>query len=209
MGAGRGQRRAKTYMSGNVVSLGVVSSLKGIRITYDWDEWCDWLSAASLDRVKLLSYYLGNERMSTNKVVTNKEKEFIIRELFMDAVDVDAIQLPKKMDSKNFSFKIGHTASSSPLHNHLLVEYTPGGNEKPKKKTTCFPAGRIQNHALSDGYHLDNLLYERVVSAYFRKYVILTNLSGDCFVNAVPMVVATTARPALGSLALTGNTTPV
>ena len=161
MGVGKGQQRrvrastvssnVNVKVSGNVMK--VVDSLDDTKITYSLAPWHDWLKEKGIDRVKLLSYYLGNERVKEDKELTTREKAFVLREVFIDAVNAGAIQLPKKMDPKDFHFEFMFA-------NDLTVKYAPGGNKKFKEKTAYFPSNRIHNHPLNDTYYLDDLLYE-------------------------------------------------
>ena len=156
MDAGRGQQRVKATVgsSSSGANLKSVGTLNGVEITYSWAEWLDWLQAENIGHIKLLSYYLGNERMHRNKELLDEEKEFVLRELFIDAVDADAINFSKKVDSKDFSFKLPVSPSS------LIIKYTPGGGEKFEERIAYFPFHLLMsNDALDSTYHMCYILY--------------------------------------------------
>ncbi len=155
MGAGKGQQqRVKVSTSSGGANQKTVDSLEGARAYYSYEKWYTWIQAKGIERIKLFSYYLGNERAKTKKALTDEEQKFLWNEVFADAVNAGAIKLSisKKVDPQDFSFKPEYVD----LNHYLIVEHAP---TSVKGRVPCVPYNLVRNHTLQDEYRLNNIFY--------------------------------------------------
>ncbi len=95
-------------------------------LRYDRQKWRDWVKSRNAQNVNLVDFYLGSIRSEDSVDITDEEKEFIIRELFCDAVSAGAICPSIRPDVKDLSFKLDRSSSLS--HDAcLIIEYVPSG----------------------------------------------------------------------------------
>ncbi len=131
------QRRTTTSIISNP-SQKTTNPLKGIKITQDWDKWLGWLQENDLQAVEICDYYFGTDRTKakTNVEITTQGK-FLLREMFIDAVNAGAIKFTPRINPQDFHFNFVDIYCL-PRPRQLTVEYTP--------KTGARVTGSIDYH---------------------------------------------------------------
>lgn len=161
MGSGRGKtRRVKVVSVKN-------SSLRGVTIAENSHKIHEWAQAQGIQNVGLLDYYLGKNRGKYG----DAEKEFVLREFFLDAVNSGIFVFggPKKIDPENFTFKLKQ-GNQRYRGLELVVEYAPLGEPKITGNSTFFNAYYLEGNrkisSMSDAvYYLRNAIQNTVREA--------------------------------------------
>ena len=113
MGAGKGQLRRAGK---NIIAMNQTSKsrnlLKEVRHREDWDKWCAWTESIDAQDVDTISFYFGSARSKDRTDLTDEEREFILNEIFMDAINNGAISFSTKLGQRKYGF-------SAPLRDAL------------------------------------------------------------------------------------------
>ena len=133
MGAESGQLQRIQKGAGNTVSANK-NPLEGVSVHINIGKWTDWIKSTGAESVSIIDFYLGSSKTRNNASLTDEDKGFIIREIFLDAVKVGAVKFSKKIDPKDFSFEL--RTATLPLWTDLVVEYAPPGAKKTKEIIT-------------------------------------------------------------------------
>lgn len=134
MGVGKGQSR-RVNKAVTAASRAKVDKNFFTGIVYDGHKWDRWIKALDAQGVDITSFYFGDTTTKTTPSLADEEREFILNEVFRDAVDNGAINLPAQIDVKGFSFKIKRDDPVS-QYAFLIVEYAPPGAKKKRKGST-------------------------------------------------------------------------
>ncbi len=130
MGVGKGQsRRAqKAVVTGGKTGADP-NPLNKVYFRPKRHEWFKWIKSLNAQNIDIIPFYFGRDKAKMSPDLTDEEREFIIREIFLDALSVDVVKLPDGMDPNDFSFKLQRDNPSSHYAN-LAVEYAPPGAKK-------------------------------------------------------------------------------
>ena len=103
--------------------------LWGMSLQYDWQKCRDWVESMDVQDVNIIDFYCGKARAKDRAKLTDEKREFIFRELFLDALSIEALSFSKKVNPKDFSFKLRREGQH---HIRLIIEYAPSGAQKVK-----------------------------------------------------------------------------
>lgn len=107
--------------------------LQGVTIKPDIRQWYEWIFSMDAHNVSITRFYLGSNKLKGSPGLTDGDKEFILRELFLDAIDNGAISFTPKLNPKDFSFKlIGSSKIKSYIGPVMAMEYAAPGIKKVK-----------------------------------------------------------------------------
>ena len=172
MGAGKGQsHRVKTAATNDGAQGEFTNPLQDVSCAVRGSKWSAWMRTTKMPNLKICDYYLGNSSLEVNKVPdwkaynyysgnnkskvvkrvpTDKEKEFIVCELFRDAIDNGALNLFKKVNPDDFSFQLDpYNQRNYYSRKTLIVKYAPKG-EKSVEGTAIFHDHYFDQGKLSD-----------------------------------------------------------
>lgn len=90
----------------------------------DERKWRMWIQSLGAQNISMANFYLGDAKSKGAAPLTDGEREFILREFFIDAVNVNALFFCVKVNPKDFSFRLGHGMSNG---TDLIMEYAPKG----------------------------------------------------------------------------------
>ncbi len=94
----------------NSTSQKTTNSLRGMKVTQDWNKWLNWLQKNNLQSVGILDYYLGKNKVKTMADTEIKaEEKFLLCEIFIDMVNAGAFKFSQRVDPKDFHFKFDAT----------------------------------------------------------------------------------------------------
>ncbi len=86
-------------------------------------KWYAWVKTNKASNVMIRDYYLGRRKPRAVTSLTDKEEEFILREIFLDGMDNGALNLSEKVNPNDFSFHLGRHCGNEVL----TVDYAPKG----------------------------------------------------------------------------------
>ncbi len=96
------------------------------------------------------------------KTITNltdkKEIGFVLRELFIDAVNAGAIGFSRQVDPGDFNFKLNAAGSNAYPNCQLIVDYTPKTGT-PVAGSTAYYGSNIRNQELQSEQTRDLFYY--------------------------------------------------
>lgn len=122
MGAGKGKnRRVSTTTAAKPLNKVVTS------VTENRSNLQNWLRSEGIQNVGVLDYYLVQRK---SDAVSDKEKDFLLKELFLDAVNADALMINGgNVDPNDFYFTVKKDGQGSSYYSYLdvSVEYRPRG----------------------------------------------------------------------------------
>lgn len=129
MGSGKGQSR-RVQMAANKANVNK-NPLEGVSIQHNEEKWMGWVKSLDVENVSIIDFYCGDGRTKNNIDITDKERAFIIREMFLDAVNIGALSFSPKISPQDFNFwwqeRNGNIAT-------LVMEYAPKGAESVERQ---------------------------------------------------------------------------
>lgn len=120
MGAGKGKiKRVRSLSTPS-------SSLKNNEVSRQDGKLLDWISQLGIRNTTIGDYYLGIGRAKQNRAMDEMEKEFVLQELFRDAIDCEAIHFKNPVNPDDFQIKMRKTPGKPRLQ-EIHIEYAPQG----------------------------------------------------------------------------------
>ncbi len=126
MGAGNEQLQET---GGLCMTANKISADGEVTLQYDVQKWHDWRKLMGAQDVSIMDFYFGRAKSKDlpdmeNEFLRDKENEFLLKEIFLDAIDIGAISFSAEVRPKDFSFKLKRNAYGVGF---LTMEYAPKG----------------------------------------------------------------------------------
>ncbi len=123
--------RVKQFVPATISIKVEQGPLQNVTFQDDVLKWRNWIILIGAQNISIAEFYFGVAKLKNDTVLTDKEKEFIIRELFLDAISAGALSFSAKVNPKDFSFQLRRANRMKPHANaDLIVEYAPKGAKK-------------------------------------------------------------------------------
>ena len=115
-----------------------VNLLLDNELVYDKERWGEWLRKTGISNLAIEDYYLKPSRQNKIgfRLYTDSEREFVLKELFSDAVACGALRFKDPVDAKDFRLRVDDEHWIADI---LIIEYAPNGEVLATKEAPFGP----------------------------------------------------------------------